>query len=381
MNFLVPVLGAFASGMFPALVASALVFYAALPGFSASGLSLVASTSFFGKVAASAFGGWLSDRVGRITAIRAAGGLSVLAALPLAFGEKTLAPVVLGMGLEGFALGLFSILLPLHLVETQPVARHGRASAGYQFCNTAGLLAGAFVGLLVAAIGAGPSVAVRIDFLAFLLVAVLFLGLSFGLTGENRPSEPKLRFVSWRPFGRPLLRAVVLLSLTSAMGVGVITCSAVLLLQRAGFEGASSNGAYLALGFVSLAAAGLSGLVQKRVNRLTVLQIGSVGTAVSLVVMAIAFAWFPPLCFAALLLLYMGFFVFGPGTAAWTIAGDLLPQEIRSKGMSLALLVNQLVTAVLTAAFLPLAEYIGFAPVFLLFSGAAGAYCVLVRVS
>lgn len=146
MNLLVPALGAFASGLFPALVASSLVCYAAIPGFSAGGLSLVASASFFGKVAASAFGGWLSDRMGRIAAIRAAGGLSVLAALPLAFGEKTLAPVVLGMGLEGFALGLFSILLPLHLVETQPVARHGRASAGYQFCNTAGLLGGRLSG-------------------------------------------------------------------------------------------------------------------------------------------------------------------------------------------------------------------------------------------
>ena len=380
MNFLVPVLGAFASGMFPALVASALVFYAALPGFSASGLSLVASTSFFGKVAASAFGGWLSDRVGRITAIRLAGGLSVLAALLLVFGEKTLAPVVLGMGLEGFALGLFSILLTLHLVVTQPAVRHGRASAGYQFCNTAGLLAGAFVGLLVAANDAGPSAAVRIDFLAFLLVAVLFLGLSFGLSGAECRTGRNPQTYPWRPFVRPFLRAVLLLSLTSAMGVGVITCSAVLLLQRAGLEGASSNGVYLALGFVSLAAAGLSGLVQKHASRLTVLRIGSFGAAVSLVLMAVAFARFPPLCFAVLLLLYMGFFVFGPGAAAWTIAGSVLPQEIRAKGMSLALLSNQLVTAVLTAAFLPLAEYIGFVPLFLFFSAAAVAYCVLVRV-
>lgn len=380
MNFLVPVLGAFASGMFPALVASALVFYAALPGFSASGLSLVASTSFFGKVAASAFGGWLSDRVGRITAIRLAGGLSVLAALSLVFGEKTLAPVVLGMGLEGFALGLFSILLPLHLVVTQPAVRHGRASAGYQFCNTAGLLAGAFVGLLVAAKGMEAVSAVRIEFLVFLPVAVLFLMLSFGLTGGDCRTGRNRQTCPWRPFARPLLRAVALLSLTSAMGIGVISCSAVLLLQRVGLEGASSNGVYFALGFVSLAAAGLSGLVQKRANRLTVLQIGSVGTVVSLVLMAVAFAWLSPACFAVFLLLYMGFFVFGPGAAAWTIAGDLLPQEIRAKGMSLALLANQLITALLTAAFLPLAECIGFVPLFLFFSGAAIAYCVLVRV-
>ena len=80
---------------------------------------------------------------------------------------------------------------------------------------------------------------------------------------------------------RPLLRPVVLLSLTSAMGVGVITCSAVLLLQRAGLEGTASNGVYLALGFVSLAAAGLSGMGQKRASRLTVLRLGSFGASVA----------------------------------------------------------------------------------------------------
>lgn len=380
MNLLVPALGAFVSGFFPALVASALVCYAALPGFSTGDLSFVASALFFGKVAASVFGGWLSDRMGRSAAIRSAGAVSVFAAVPLVLGRNTFVSVVFGMGLEGFALGLFSILLPLHLVETQPLLRQGRASAEYQFCNTAGLLAGAFVGLIVAASDAEPSVAVRIEFLVFLPVAVLFLMLSFGLTGGDCRTGRNRQTCPWRPFARPLLRAVALLSLTSAMGIGVISCSAVLLLQRVGLEGASSNGVYFALGLVSLAAAGLSGLVQKRANRLTVLQIGSVGTVVSLVLMAIAFARLLPACFAVFLLLYMGFFVFGPGAAAWTIAGDLLPQEIRAKGMSLALLANQLITALLTAAFLPLAARIGFVPIFLFFSGAAIAYCVLVRV-
>lgn len=379
MNLFVPVLGAFASGMFPALVASVLVFYAALPGVSVFDLSLVASISFFGKVGSSACGGWLSDRLGRIAAIRLAAVLSVSGAVLSVCGGRVFGIAVAGMGLEGFALGLFSILLPLHLVETQPAERHGRASAGYQFGNVLGMVAGAFVGMLVAAKGAGrPCTAMRLDLLSFLPVAVLFMALSFGLTGGNRPSEPKRRFCSGRPFVRPIFRAVALLSLTSAMGVGVITCSAVLLLQRAGVEGASSNGIYLVTGFVSLAAAGLSGLSQKRIARRTTLWIGSAGTAVSLVLMSVAFGHLPPGCFAAFLFLYMGFFVFGPGSAAWTIAGEVLPREIRAKGMSLALLANQLVTAVLAAAFLPLAASVGFAPLFLLFAAAAAGYCVLV---
>ena len=380
MNLLVPVLGAFASGMFPALVASALVFYAALPGFSAGGLSLVASASFFGKVAASAFGGWLSDRMGRVTAIRLAGALSVLAALPLVLGGKTFASAVSGMGLEGFALGLFSILLPLHLIETHPVVQHGRSSAGYQFANTAGMLAGALVGMLVAARGAGSAEAIRMVFLSFVPVAVLFLTLSFGLKGEGRPSSSDPRQGPWlRSHAQSLFRAVALLSLTSAMGIGVIACSSVLLLQRAGLEGASANCVYLLTGFVLLAASGLSVLAQRRFSRLATLRIGCAGAAVSLVLMSVTLGRLPSCCFAAALLLYTGLFAFGPGAAAWTIAGEILPQEIRAKGMSLSILANQVVTAVLTAAFLPLAAHVGFAPVFLFFALAAVGYCFLVR--
>lgn len=378
MNLFVPLLGAFASGMFPALVASALVFYAALPGVSVFDLSLVASISFFGKVGSSACGGWLSDRFGRIAVIRLAGVLSVSGALLSVGGGRIFEIAVAGLCLEGFALGLFSILLPLHLVETQPAECHGRASAGYQFGNVLGMLVGAFVGMLVAAKGAGPCTAIGLDLLSFLPVAVLFLALSFGLTDRNPPPGPKRRFCPGRPFVRPICRAVALLSLTSAMGAGVITCSAVLLLQRAGAEGASSNGLYLMTGFVSLAAAGLSGLSQTRLARRTTLLIGSAGTAVSLVLMSVAFGRLPPCCFAASLLLYMGFFVFGPGSAAWTIAGEVLPREIRANGMSLALLANQLVTALLAAAFLPLAAAVGFAPVFLLFAAAAVVYKCLV---
>lgn len=380
MNLLVPMLGAFASGAFPALIASALVFYEVFPGVSLRDVSLVASVSFFGKVVASVCGGRLSGRLGRAVAIRLSGVLSVAGAVLSVFGGRSFVAAVAGVGLEGFALGLFSILLPLHLIETQPVDQHGRSSAGYQFANAAGMLAGAFTGMLVAAKGAGPSEAIWLDFLSFLPIAVLFMVLSFCLKGDDRPSGPNPRRGSrLRPHAQSLFRAVALLSLTSAMGIGAIACSSVLLLQRAGLEGASSNGVYLLTGFVSLAAAGLSVLVQRRISRLAALRIGGAGVAASLVLMSAAFGRLPSCCFAAALLLYAGLFAFGPGAAAWTIAGEILPQEIRAKGMSLSILANQVVTAVLTAAFLPLAAHVGFAPVFLLFALAAVGYCFLVR--
>lgn len=379
MTMILPLLGAFASGLFPALVAAALVFYAALPGTSVAELSMIASAAFFGKVVASACGGVLSDRLGRLAAIRMAGALSVAGSVLTVIGVKSVSLIVLGMGIEGFALGLFSILLPLHLIETQPVKRHGRASAEYQFGNTAGMLTGALVGMLVAGAGVGPDVGGRMDLLAFLPVGVLFFSLSCVRTGGARSRGRQEAAFPWRENVGALLKAVSVLSLTSAMGAGVIACHAVLLLQRSGLEGATSNGVYLLTGIVSLVAAGLSRCALQRTSRAAVLRVGGVGTAVSLVLLSIAAGRASPALVAACLLLYTGFFVFGPGVAAWTIAGEILPAAVRAQGMSCALLANQLVTAGLTAAFLPVAEHLGFVPIFLLFAAAAAAYCFLVR--
>ena len=379
MTMILPLLGAFASGLFPALVAAALVFYAALPGTSVADLSMIASAAFFGKVVASACGGILADRLGRLATIRLAGSLSVAGSVMTVISVETIPLIAVGMGVEGFALGLFSILLPLHLIETQPVERHGRASAEYQFGNTAGMLTGALVGILVAGAGVEPGVGGRMDLLSFLPVGVIFFGLSCVRTGGGRSAGRRNAAFPWRENLGALLKAVSVLSLTSAMGAGVIACHAVLLLRRSGLEGATSNGVYLLTGIVSLVAAGLSRFALQRTRRTAVLRVGSVGTAVSLLLLSVAVGRASSVLVAASLLLYTGFFVFGPGVAAWTIAGEVLPREVRAKGMSLALLANQLVTAGLTAIFLPVALRWGFVPIFSLFAAAAAAYCFLVR--
>ena len=379
MTMILPLLGAFASGLFPALVAAALVFCAALPGTSVADLSMIASAVFFGKVVASACGGALADRLGRLAAIRLAGALSVAGSVTTVISARTIPLIALGIGIEGFALGLFSILLPLHLIETQPVERHGRASAEYQFGNTAGMLTGALVGMLVAGTGVEPDVGGRMDLLAFLPVGMIFFGLSCVRTGGGRSAGRRNAVFPWRENLGALLKAVSVLSLTSAMGAGVIACHAVLLLQRSGLEGVTSNGVYLLTGIVSLFAAGLSRCVLQRTSRTVVLRAGSIGTAVSLLLLSVAVGSASPSIVAASLLLYTGFFVFGPGVAAWTIAGDILPREVRARGMSCALLANQLVTAGLTAVFLPFGARFGLAPLLLLFVASALAYCLAVR--
>ena len=80
---------------------------------------------------------------------------------------------------------------------------------------------------------------------------------------------------------------------------------------------------------------------------------------------------------AALLCLFVAFFSFGPGVCVWVVAAELLPASVRARGMSFALLGNQIVTAAIASVFLPIASRFGYAPLFFAFALAAGCYFAL----
>ena len=53
------------------------------------------------------------------------------------------------------------------------------------------------------------------------------------------------------------------------------------------------------------------------------------------------------------LYLFMAFYAMGPGVCVWLALSELMPTRIRSNGMSIALVVNQLVSTILAGIFLP----------------------------
>jgi hypothetical protein len=66
----------------------------------------------------------------------------------------------------------------------------------------------------------------------------------------------------------------------------------------------------------------------------------------------------------ACLLAFIASFAIGPGVCVWLALSELMPTRIRSNGMSVALLVNQFVSTVLAAVFLPVVGLHGHAPMF-----------------
>ena len=65
----------------------------------------------------------------------------------------------------------------------------------------------------------------------------------------------------------------------------------------------------------------------------------------------------------------MAFYAVGPGVCVWLALSELMPTRIRSNGMSIALVINQLVSTTLAVIFLPVASKYGYSAMFFLFAG------------
>ncbi|MGC1360409.1 MAG: MFS transporter [Silvibacterium sp.] len=72
---------------------------------------------------------------------------------------------------------------------------------------------------------------------------------------------------------------------------------------------------------------------------------------------------------AILLYVFMAFYAVGPGVCVWLALSELMPTRIRSNGMSIALVINQLVSTTLAVIFLPVASKYGYSAMFFLFAG------------
>jgi MFS family permease len=76
------------------------------------------------------------------------------------------------------------------------------------------------------------------------------------------------------------------------------------------------------------------------------------------------------------LYLFMAFYAVGPGVCVWLALSELMPTRIRSNGMSIALVLNQLVSTTLAGIFLPFVSKYGYSSMFFLFSGFTVIYFI-----
>jgi MFS transporter, SP family, solute carrier family 2 (myo-inositol transporter), member 13 len=76
------------------------------------------------------------------------------------------------------------------------------------------------------------------------------------------------------------------------------------------------------------------------------------------------------------LYMFIAFYAMGPGVCVWLALSELMPTRIRSNGMSVALVLNQLVSTTLAAIFLPFVSKHNYSSMFFLFAGFTVVYFI-----
>jgi SP family myo-inositol transporter-like MFS transporter 13 len=77
------------------------------------------------------------------------------------------------------------------------------------------------------------------------------------------------------------------------------------------------------------------------------------------------------------LFIFVSFFAVGPGVCVWLALSELMPTRIRSNGMSIALLINQMVSWTIAAIFLPTVGAHGYSTMFFAFASCATVYFLI----
>ncbi len=80
----------------------------------------------------------------------------------------------------------------------------------------------------------------------------------------------------------------------------------------------------------------------------------------------------------AFFVIFIAFYATGPGVCVWLALSELMPSRIRSNGMAIALLINQLVSTVIAGVFLPWVGSCGYSGVFFTLGGITVLYFITV---
>lgn len=331
-----------------------------------------------GALFAATVAGRIADRFGRRRVLMTAAVVFAVAAL-IAAAMTAIWVLVVARFVLGFAIGLAAVIAPLYIAESAPLAIRGALVATYQLAITFGILISYLAGL---AFGGGDSW--RTMFGLGALPAGLFLvGLMFlpesprwlvlrGLPDAARVSIRRLRGAGadidrelseiqnslatgggkagglamlLAPAVRPaLIVAMGLYFLQQLSGINAVIYYAPEIFSQAGFDsGSTQRLATVSVGSVNFLATILGMYLIDRLGRRPLLIVGFVGTAATMLLIAVAVAdrtLVPSWIVVAALLVYIAAFAISLGPLPHVMMSEVFPLRVRGAGMSMASISN-----------------------------------------
>lgn len=361
---------------------------------------LLGGCVFAGGSLATLVSGWLSDWFGRKSMLISA---AVIACIGIIFAATahSFLTLLIGRLIQGVGVGIVTIVTPLYLSESAPARIRGRAICAFQLLLTFAIMLAYTVGLYFT-----PTQNWRAMFLSALIPGLLlFIGSLFlprsprWLIMKNKLTEAKevllkthpeeaankefshiinqqmsprhrmkntLNRAVWVPLVLVLFAAVF----TQLTGINSLLQYGPIVFKQAGM---SSQEIAIVSGTIVTAANFFMTLIAlvlvDKVGRRKLLLVGTIGITIALLFTGAIFIALPhsPLrgtLFLAGLILFVLSYAIGPGVVVWLIISELLPDRIRSSGMSIALFLNSMTSFLLASCYLRISELIGFTGLF-----------------
>ncbi|HEX3913310.1 MAG TPA: sugar porter family MFS transporter [Steroidobacteraceae bacterium] len=358
-----------------------------------------------------------ADRFGRRRVMLAAAMLFILSAFASGSAASAVMMIVARFA-AGMGVGAASVLSPAYISEVTPAGMRGRLSSVQQVMIIAGLT-GAFLGNYFLAHIAGRSTEILwLGFAAWrwmfwlqmipagvFLLTLLFIPESprylvargrheealgvlmrlFGaataagklleikgsLTADHIPRLADLIDRATGRWRRIVWVGIGLATFQQLVGINVVFYYGAVLWQAVGFSEADSLKINILSGTLSIAACLLAIFLIDRIGRKPLLLIGSIGMAITLSALTVAFAsgdlsggtlhLAPTVGRVALVSanLYVIFFNLSWGPVMWVMLGEMFPNQIRGSGLAVSGAAQWIANFLISVSFPVLAKFIG----------------------
>ena len=399
---------------------------------ASAGTGFNVSSMLLGCAVGAFFAGRFADKYGRRTLLNAAAVLFIVSAWGSGIATSSFEFVIYRV-LGGLAVGAASVMAPAYISEVSPARYRGMLTSIQQIAIISGLFAAFLSNYLLAGEAAGSTNTLWMNYEAWrwmfwieLVPAFLFFFMlwfipesprflvSSGATdkatqvltklqgseaatlklAEIKQSlasdhQPRLSDLKEKATGkvRPIVWVGIgLAAFQQLVGINVVFYYGAVLWQAVGFSESDALLINVLSGAISIAACVITLLVIDKIGRKPLLKWGSVGMAITLSVMVIAFLnasqspdgklvlgdWGTTALVAANM--YVFFFNLSWGPVMWVMLGEMFPNQIRGSGLAVSGLVQWGSNFVITYTFPMLLAGIGLA-------GAYGFYALFALLS
>ena len=338
---------------------------------------VVVSTLLVGAVIGSLAAGWPSDNLGRRATIVLSGLLFIAGCVLSSYAATSVAVLIVGRFVIGFAIGVTSATSPMFIAEMSPVEIRGGLVMGYQLSITAGILLALGIGhALTPARNWELIIFLAIPFAALQIIGMLFvpesprfllragkrdaaLSVLIRIRGseaaalaelaeieEIREAEGKVHWntVLGPSYRGPLRAGCGLAAISALCGINAIFYYSTKIFAIAGQGDPTLSS--LALGVTNFGASFISLYIVNTFPRRKLLFIGNAGQIAGLVLAGAPLltgsevtptaGWI----MVAGILLFICFFAFSSGPLTWVVISEVFPLAARGKGAGIATSVN-----------------------------------------